>query len=781
MYSLRLRIFALVFGLTLLIQCASLFTLYQKVHTEAERNLSERLESGQQVFANQFDTRRRSLAIYAQTLAKDFGLLEAFHEGRKNLLVALEKRRKQVGASVAVAVDLKGIIRADTGRPGLIGQPFELAADAMPYATSHALFLDIDGTTYQTVAAPLNAPNRVGWVLLGYKLDDTLAQQLQSFISLQVSFLQQDTDDRWQLIATTLPITAATGFREYLGLPRHDLPTAVQTLGDESYRGITVELGAAPGKRVVALLQRSENTAIAYYRLWWSQIVEVFAAALLLALLGAWLLARSVTKPVRLLVDQASAIETGNYAEPITIRQHGELGTLVDKFNRMQQAIADREASIRRHAEHDAVTGLANRTRFEQLIEESIRNIGATDRRLAVMSVSLDRFKDINDTLGYDAGDRLLREVGERLRGIVGDQNVVARIGGDEFGVLLRGTTLKDMQAQLARITAAFSGSYAADGLTLHLSAAIGLASCPDHGRDAATLLRHADMARWSAKQKHLRYAIYDGTQDRFSRLRLSLLGELQNAIRDGDLVLHYQPKLELARAAVVGVEALVRWKHPIYGLIPPGDFIPMLEHTGNITLVTDWAMRTACKQATSWYQSGMRLRIAVNMSAYDLRNPEFVEDVERLVKTGDTDPSMLALEITESAVMEDVGQAVTAFRRFRDMGLTLSIDDYGTGYSSMAQLKRLPLDELKIDRSFVTGVDRSEDDEIIVRSTIELGHNMGLKVVGEGVESKSGLEVLRKLHCDSVQGYFISRSLAADKFESWWQSGIWRAAIARH
>ncbi|MGH8371366.1 MAG: putative bifunctional diguanylate cyclase/phosphodiesterase [Gammaproteobacteria bacterium] len=779
-HSLQFRIFALVFGLLLLIQSVSLFMLYKKVRAQAVQTVSERVDTGRHVFDDQFDARRKTLVIYSQTLAKDFGLLEAFHEGGRTLLSALDKRRRRVEADMAVAVDMKGQIRADTARPGLAGRPFELATDAMPYTAEHTVFLTLNGTTYQVTAAPLSAPNRIGWILLGFGLNDALAQHFSALSSLNVTFLEQGPDNQWQTLASTLPAQAISALTKQPAAADDAPFNGSAQLGGEIYLGQEVELGAAPGQHVTALLQSSESAALANYRPWWSQIVEVFAGVLLLALLGAWLLARRVTRPVRLLLDQASAIEAGNYAEPITVHQGGELGALVEKFNRMQDAIAKREASIRHHARHDSLTGLPNRGHLEQLINTALQTHRAGKLRLAVMVVGLDRFKDINDTLGYDAGDQLLCEVSQRLSETAGTDTVVARIGNDEFGILLSGIKLRDIPNELARFVAAFKNPYQADGLTLHLSARIGLASHPDHGHDVATLLRHADMAKWTAKQQHLPYAIYDGSQDRFSRLRLSLLGELQQAIQQGDLVLHYQPKVALSRDTLSGAEALVRWQHPLYGMVPPEEFIPMLEHTGNITLVTSWALGAVCAQAAAWQASGMPLRLAVNTSAYDLRSDEFVESVEHTLHACNADPALIAMEITESAIMQDVDQAVSAFEHFRKLGLTLSIDDYGTGYSSMAQLKRLPLDELKIDRSFVMGLDRSDDDETIVRSTIELGHNMGLQVVGEGVESRAGLNVLRKLGCDAAQGYFISRSMAAEKFESWWQAGRWREALVR-
>lgn len=776
MHSLQMKIFALVMVLLVLIQSVSLFTLYQRVQEDAEHSLTERLQAGGQVFLNQFDARRQSLAIYSTTLSKDFGLLEAFHQGAKSLLVALDKRRRQVGADTAVVVDMKGVIRADTGRPGLAGAQFELASDAVPYASTHPLFMDLSGTDYELVAAPLKAPNRVGWVLLGFKLDAPLAQRFATFTSLQVTFLEQTPDGRWRMLASTLPDAARASLSQ-APEPR----AGAQALGDETYLGLSLPLAGAPGRPVVALLQGAEREAFAAFESWWQQIVEVFMGGLLLALLGAWLLARSVARPLRLLVEHAGSIEAGNYAEPITVRQHGEVGELVDKFNRMQQAIVEREASIRRHAQFDPLTGLANRFRLEEIIQESITQIDTGGPRLGVLIAGLDRFKDINDNLGYEAGDQLLRLVATRLQESVASQDVVGRIGGDEFGILLRDAHMQGIRARLDQVAAAFASPFQIEGMSLHLSAGIGLASHPGHGRDAATLLRHADRAKWTAKQKRLRYAIYDGAQDRYSLLRLGLLGELRSAIEHNDLVLHYQPKVALAKGQLAGAEALLRWQHPVYGLIPPAEFIPMVEHTGNISLITGWALRTACAQAQAWRQAGMEVRVAVNVSAYDLRNPEFVDDVERLISKQEADPSLLSLEITEGAVMEDVDQAIMVFERFREHGISLSIDDYGTGYSSMAQLKRLPVDELKIDKSFVLALDSSEDDEIIVRSTIELGHNMGLKVVGEGVESRGGLEMLRKLRCDIAQGHYISRSLPSEKFTAWWQSGAWRAALESH
>jgi len=494
----------------------------------------------------------------------------------------------------------------------------------------------------------------------------------------------------------------------------------------------------------------------------------------LVALLGAWALARSIVQPIRQLADQAAAIGAGDYAEPITSKPGGEIGELVDRFNHMQAAIAERERSIRHHMHHDPLTDLANRTHLEAQVAAAIGTVGQDLQRLGVMIVGLSRFREINDTLGHEAGDQLLKRVADRLRHRVGSDDLVARVGGDEFGVLIKDPTARQLQSRLESVAAAFDEPYSLEGMTLHLGASIGLAIHPDHGRDAATLLRHADRAMWLAKRRRNRYVVFDGSVDRYSLLRLGLLSELRNAIDHGDLVLHYQPKLDMVHGELAGAEALVRWQHPVYGVIPPAEFIPMVESTGNISLVTGWALREARRQAVEW-SGNHPLRIAVNISAYDLRNPAFLDQVESLA--GSADAELLGMEITESAAVEDVDQAIAAFHRFRELGIKLAIDDYGTGYSSMAQLKKLPVDELKIDQSFVLGVERNPDDEIIVRSTIELGHNMGLEVVGEGVESRAALEVLQRHGCDMAQGYFLSRPLPADRFDAWRNSGAWRHA----
>lgn len=779
MRSLRFRILLLFVALLVAVQAITLFTIYGSMRQQVANNIANQLDVGRRVFLTQFNSRRQSLAVYSHVMGRDFGLLQTFHDDPKSLLVALNNHRRRVDADLAIAVDEQGLIRADTESPDATGEDFGLFDVSDEARRNAGMFLSVNGKTYQVVAAPLLAPNPIGRVYLGFVVDDALAREFQALTSLQVTFLAATADRGWHVIASTLPDPMRAELAQrYMGSPDTSGQHA-EHLGDETWLTLPLLLADEPGTPVLALLQRSRDAALAYYKPWWREVVEVFLAALALALIAAWATASNAMRPVRLLVEQARAIGRGNYAEPIATRQGGELGELVEEFNHMQQAIAERETSIRHHAYHDGLTGLVNRYRLEQLAAERICEAERADRRLGVLIIDLNRFKDINDTLGHQAGDRLLREVGARIAAAVQPDDVVARLGGDEFGVLIDDLAVADIHSRLDALGQAVMRPYTLEGLTLNISIGIGVAIYPDHGHDAEALLQHADIAHFAAKEKHLRYALYDGAQDRYSLLRLSLLGELQAAMERGDLVLHYQPKFELARNEVTAAEALIRWQHPVYGLITPDEFIPMAEHTGNIHVLTAWVIRTALRQTVAWRDQGLAIRVAVNVSAHDLRRAEFVADIRAALADCRATPEMLSIEITESAVMADVEQAVSALDQLNDLGIECAVDDYGTGYSSMAQLRRLPVQELKIDKSFVLNADRNADDELIVHSTIELGHNLRLRVTAEGVETGAALELLRRLGCDYAQGYYISRPLPAESFEQWLQARAWIRGIA--
>jgi diguanylate cyclase (GGDEF)-like protein len=424
-------------------------------------------------------------------------------------------------------------------------------------------------------------------------------------------------------------------------------------------------------------------------------------------------------------------------------------------------------------ASHDSLTDLPNRLSFTARLEEFIRRSKRQGTKLAVVLIDLDRFKEVNDTLGHQAGDALLCQIGIRIGEVAPQAGIVARFGGDEFAVLFDGIADGSEAVELAAaIVEGFAHPFQLDDFRLDVEASAGVALYPDHGSDDATLLQHADTAMYVAKANHGGVELYDARKDHHSRRRLGLLGELRTALRNHDIVLHYQPKLDLVTARVETVEALVRWQHPEHGLIPPTDFVPLAERTGLIRPLTTYVMEEAIAQARRWLDRGLDIPVAVNLSARNLYDTQLPEELAAMLDRWNLPAKNLHLEITESSIMADPSRARRILTALDAMGLRVVIDDFGTGYSSLAYLQRLPVSEIKVDRSFVLGMVHNDSDHIIVRSTIELARNLGLDVTAEGVETEAALRLLRATDCNAAQGYFISRPVPAAELEAWMDAG---------
>jgi diguanylate cyclase (GGDEF)-like protein len=432
-----------------------------------------------------------------------------------------------------------------------------------------------------------------------------------------------------------------------------------------------------------------------------------------------------------------------------------------------------RQAAENEHlALHDRLTDLPNRVLFRDRAQQAIRAGRRSGERAGVMIIDLDRFKEINDALGHHTGDLLLEQVGPRLRAVLRETDTVARLGGDEFGVLLpnlRGAM--DAHRVADKIASALARPFSVGDMTLEAEASIGFALFPDHGEDVDELLQRADVAMYLAKENRTGSEPYSVERDRYSPERLVLLGELRQAIDRGEITLHYQPKADLETGRVAGVEALARWEHPRLGLLQPADFIPLAEPTGLMRPLTAHIVDRAVHQLRAWRERGMPLRVAVNLSVRNLQDPTFPDLVAAVLERWDVEPNWLELEITESAIMQEPTRALEVVQRLHDMGVSLAVDDFGIGHSSLAYLKRLPVRQLKIDRSFVTHMDRDENDPVIVKSTIDLGRNLGLQVVAEGVETAAVWERLSTLGCDFAQGFYLSHPLPPEELAVWLRS----------
>ncbi len=505
---------------------------------------------------------------------------------------------------------------------------------------------------------------------------------------------------------------------------------------------------------------------------------------------------QKVLHPVENLIDGARRVSRGDLRQPIPVDSPDEMGLLAGSFNEMMsvldqslqqrgqaldklrdlnrtleirveertRAIESVNRELERMALYDALTGLPNRTLIHDRLDQLLKAAERTPSTFSVMLMDLDRFKEVNDTFGHHAGDLLLKQVSRRLAGTLRDTDTIARLGGDEFAILLPGADDESAVHIARKIFSALEQPVDLEALSLTASASLGIARYPEHGQDASTLLRHADIAMYQAKQSRSGYCIYHKDIDTHSPRRMALMNDLRTAIDNGQMSLHYQPIMDIASGAIRGVEALARWNHPEKGIIPPDQFIPMIEQTGLVQPFSHWAIDTALRQWSAWRQQGIDTTVAVNLSMRNLQDREFPQELAGLLKRWSVVPRALMLEVTESAMMSDPDHVLETLIHFRSLGVDVAIDDFGTGYSSLSYLKRLPVNELKIDREFVKDMRHNKDDAVIVRSTIDLAHNLGMKVVAEGVEDGETLRLLTELNCDLAQGYHFGRPVEAGR-----------------
>ncbi|MEH3085344.1 MAG: EAL domain-containing protein [Xylophilus ampelinus] len=782
-HSLRARIALIVTVLLLAVQVLGATAVGTIIASDARRNVDDRLQVAQGVFRQVVQSHRDRLTQAATVVAADYGFREAVAVGNEATIVsALRNHGNRISADLVMLLGLDGELVADTRDPaegGKSGQAFaypDLVGEARRNGNAAAIGL-LDGRLYELVVVPVRAPVTIAWIVMGFRIDAGFVETITSITGLDVSFLgrAEGAGQAWTLLAGSLPGPAAAALpAAFAALPRlaapepQQAPAVTLELAGAEHRARVVRLhgGAEP---VVAVLQQSMDEALAPLRRLQSTLLLLTLAGVAVSVLVSLWTARNLARPIGMLTRFARGIGEGQYPEPIAVRRDDEIGALARTFNRMREALIERERRITDLAYRDALTGLPNRVLFSDRLQQAIAAAARAEDALAVMVMDLDRFKYVNDTLGHPIGDLLLREVGERLRrALMRATDTVARLGGDEFAVLLPGADLHAARHVARRMRAALEQPMVIDGQLVDVSASIGIVAYPQHGDGPHDLMRRADVAMYAAKRADGGVAVYDERHDNHTLERLSLMSELRQAVERDELTLHYQPKLDLASGAVRQVEALVRWDHATRGFVSPDRFVPFAEQTGYIKAITQWVAGRALAQCAEWRARGIALDVSINVSARDLPGGELPGVFAALLARHQLDPSCVWVEITESAVMEDAAQALQTLEQLHALGIRLSIDDFGTGYSSLAYLKRMPVDEIKIDRSFVLGMGRDPDDETIVRSTIDLGHNMGLVVVAEGVEDAAVMERLRALGCDRVQGYHLSKPLPPAQLEAW-------------
>lgn len=783
---------ALWFALILLtVQAGGLYLFAQIGRASALDTVRAELETGERVFARLLEQRRDQLTLAARVLAADYGFRSALlSRDRDTIESALQNHGSRIDASLMQLVGLdEQLIARYPEDSAVVAARLPQLIEAARRDGAASGFETVAGRLQQLVVVPVMAPVPVAWVVIGFVIDDEFAADLRRLTGLEVSFVLETDGGQLALAASSLERDLRSVLVGSAGAAV--LRDGAMVVDEVEYVGNVAPVDVKHGGRVLAVLQISLARALAPWERLYSQWLGLSTAAIALMLCAGVWMGRTIASPVTRLAQFARRIQRGEYGAPPPLARGDEIGQLADAFGHMTTAIAEREARISELAYRDSLTGLPNRVRFVQLLETALRDAGHHAEAVAVLMLDIDRFKLVNDTLGHALGDLLLVEVAQRLReagirqrelrpGLRAVANSASRLGGDEFAMIVPGAGVEAALAVAARIARALEQPMNLQGQLVDVRASIGVALYPAHGEDADALVRGADVAMFHAKRSKLGVEVYDPAHHERNAARLSLLTELRQAVEGNELVLYYQPKFGFWRGGAQHVEALVRWVHPERGLIPPMEFIPFAEQTGYIKTITLWVVNEALRQCAEWARAGRDIHVGLNISARDLLQPDLPERFAEALARHDCDPRRITLEITESAVLDDPTHALGTLDRLRATGCLLSIDDYGTGYSSLSYVRQMPVQEMKIDRSFVMNLLERPGDEIIVRSTIELAHDMGLTVTAEGVETEAVLWRLGELGCDLAQGYVISKPLPAGALEAWLASSPWAGGRAR-
>ncbi len=777
--SLQTRIIALFLTLMVLVQVGGFVLINTVGMAAARKTAGDELVAGARVFDRLLEQDTQRLVQGARLLSADYAFREAIATGDADTITSvLSNHGRRIDADVMMLVGLDQRVIADTlGATMGATFPFPALLAKAEAAQESAAMVLLRGRLYELVLVPVLAPLPIAWVALGFGVNDALAQDLNRLTGQQVSFLSRQGNDPWRLQASTLLELDRAALLSDVEADRFaGRDDAGNSLHSDGALTRILPLPARAGGAVTAVLQQPLSSALEPFRRLQRQLALISVLAVAISIIASLMIARGIVRPLRELARVARRIAAGNYSTVPATPRADEIGALASAFRTMQEGLIARESRIMDLAYRDTLTALPNRALYSERLDQAIEAAARVDSPLAVLLMDLDHFKDVNDSLGHPIGDMLLCEVSARVQSVVRrSTETVARLGGDEFAILLPDATVADAKQIAAEIMHALEAPMTLDGHLVDVRASIGIAAFPADGRESATLLRRADVAMYAAKRKNLAVAVWDDDYDQHSSDRLSLMTDLRQAVDNDELTLVYQPKVPLGSTSENYVEALVRWRHPTRGVVPPLEFIPFAEQTGYIRAITLWVLAHAVAQCAAWRAEGLAMNVSINLSARDLMDPELPERFALMLQQNFR---WFTLEITESAILDDPAHAIENLKRLNALGCRLAIDDYGTGYSSLAYLRHLPVHELKIDKTFVIGMAHDRSDVVIVRSTIDLAHNMGLAVVAEGVEDEATFDRLRALGCDMLQGYWLSRPLGAAEIPAWIRGSAWTRSL---
>lgn len=770
--SLKSRISILFILLLIAVQAVSFFATNSSNERLEVQQTSSQLSLAEKLLRNELNKTSFYLIAFAETVAKDYGLKQVLAEDTRSLLVALNNHRNRINADISLAFNEDGmvigelmVVNPDSDQKKVVpGGQINTEFTHKEWLSNSAVsvYYQLKNQVYLLVIAPIISGDIViGHIGFGYSIDNKLANAISESTGFSVGFGLTDNSN-WQWVAlsnTEIGTSASTTFDTNFSPLDNNI--------SKNYVFTNYSLGSVDKLQLVATTYQLRSSLVAAIKQDSSKLILIISITMILSLLGAYIIASGLTQPLRQLVTFSSNIEKGDYKSSINVGSTEEMNRLAVQFEKMQHAIKEREAAITAQAFLDSLSSLPNRNQFNQ-------DLLAFKKPFLLCQISIRRLADINDTLGHEVGDKVILEVANRLKGL---NKPLYQISGNAFLIRCDHESVDDAKECVSKINSVIEPLFVYQNIALHLQINIGV-SQSDGYSNINQVLKEVDAAMHIAKRKNLLFQLYNQQIDINTLDRLQLINRLKLAIENDELTLYYQPKLNLKKQVIEGVEALVRWNHPINGLLTPDAFIHIAEQTGQMNSLTKWVLNQAINQLHLWQMKGLALKIAINISPENILDEDFCVYLINILCDKRELYKSISLEITEDSFLDHSSKAVENITMLRNNGIYLSIDDYGTGYSSLAQLRNIPVEELKIDRCFIKNLTAQDIDQYIVSSTIKLAHKLDLTVVAEGVEDQATLNWLTEHGCEKVQGYFISKPLPDNEFEQWLANSIYSTEI---